>query len=36
MLAPTIMCKIANNSSLDIKSSLSKSYILKATTNINY
>lgn len=31
MFAPTIMCKIAKSSSLEIMSSLSKSYILKAT-----
>lgn len=31
ILAPTIICKIASNSSFEIKSSLSKSYILNAT-----
>lgn len=33
IFAPTIMCKIARSSSFEIKSSLSKSYILKATEN---
>lgn len=31
MLAPTIICKIASNSSRDMLPSPSKSYILKAT-----
>lgn len=31
ILAPTIICKIASSSSFDIRSSLSKSYILNAT-----
>ena len=35
MFAPTIICKIAKSSSFEIKSSLSKSYILKATGNNN-
>lgn len=35
IFAPTIICKIARSSSFEIKSSLSKSYILKATENNN-
>lgn len=31
ILAPTIICRIASSSSFEIKSSLSKSYILNAT-----
>lgn len=36
ILVPTIMCKIASNSSFDIRSSLSKSYILNATENVDF